>query len=114
MLPERHLWHDLVARLETSLQRRCDPIRFSDHLVVRLAVSGTTPLAWNMRRDADLLRTEAETRAESMGNVWIDKLEIDCRRLPAGATASADQLRCSSKDDERRGRRIRRLPKRGD
>ena len=84
-------WHDLVARLETSLQDAATR-SVSDHLVVRLAVSGTTPLAWNMRRDADLLRTEAETRAKSLGDVWIDKLEIDCRRLPAGATASTDQL----------------------
>ena len=84
-------WHDLVARLETSLQDAATR-SVSDHLVVRLAVSGTTPLAWNIRRDADLLRTEAETRAKSIGEVWIEKLEIDCRRTPAGATASADPI----------------------
>ncbi|MDA9422923.1 metallophosphoesterase family protein [Bradyrhizobium sp. CCBAU 53380] len=84
-------WHDLVAQLETALQDAATR-SVSDHLVVRLAVSGTTPLAWNVRRDSDLLRTEAETRAKSLGNIWIDKLEIDCRRKPAGATASTDQL----------------------
>lgn len=84
-------WHDLVARLETSLQDAATQSA-SDHLVVRLAVSGTTPLAWNMRRDVDLLRAEAETRAKSLGDIWIDKLEIDCRRTPVGATPSIDQL----------------------
>ncbi|MBR1366853.1 MULTISPECIES: metallophosphoesterase family protein [Bradyrhizobium] len=84
-------WHDLVARLDTSLEDAATR-SVSDHLVVRLAFSGTTPLAWNMRRDADLLRTEAETRAKSLGDVWIDKLEIDCRRTQSGATASTDQL----------------------
>ncbi len=49
-------------------------------------------MAWNIRRDADLLRTEAEVRAEAIGNVWIEKLEIDCRRPVAGAAESADPI----------------------
>src|SRR4051812_41755917 len=72
-------WPDLVDKFETTLRdaaARSD----SDHLVARLAIAGTTHMAWDIRRDADLLRTEADARAESIGNVWIEKLEIDCRR----------------------------------
>ena len=49
-------------------------------------------MAWNIRRDADLLRTEAEARAEAVGNVWIEKLEIDCRRPVASAAENADPV----------------------
>jgi hypothetical protein len=60
--------------------------------VVRLELTGTTPLAWRMRRDADLLLAETRERASRIGSVWIEKLELDCQ--PPGATASpgADPL----------------------
>jgi DNA repair exonuclease SbcCD nuclease subunit len=64
----------------------------SDHVVARLAVSGATSMAWNIRRDADLLRTEAEARAEAIGNVWIEKIDIDCRRPVVGSAESADPV----------------------
>jgi len=84
-------WSDLVARLETTL-RDAAARSASDHLVARLVISGTTPMAWNIRRDADLLRTEAEARAVSIGNVWIEKLEIDCRRPVSIAAGNADPV----------------------
>lgn len=84
-------WSDLVARIETTL-RDATTRSASDHLVARLAVSGTTTMAWNIRRDADLLRTEAEVRAEAIGNVWIEKLDIDCRRPVASAVENADPV----------------------
>ncbi|WP_407180433.1 exonuclease SbcCD subunit D [Bradyrhizobium sp. STM 3562] len=84
-------WPDLVARLETTLGDAAARSA-SDHLVARLAISGTTPLAWNIRRDADLLRTESEARAESIGNIWIEKLEIDCRRPVPVAAEDADPV----------------------
>jgi hypothetical protein len=72
-------WRDLAARIESALGEASDRSR-SDHLVARVSVSGATPLAWTIRRDADLLRTEAESRAGAIGNVWIEKLETDCRK----------------------------------
>jgi hypothetical protein len=47
--------------------------------VVRLRFTGTTPLAWRIRRDADLLQTEAASLAFVAGKAWIDKVEIDCQ-----------------------------------
>src|SRR5438552_353823 len=77
-----------AARLERAHGEGADRPA-SDHLVARLAVSGATSMAWNIRRDADLLRTEAEARAEAIGNVWIEKIDIDCRRPVVGSAESA-------------------------
>jgi DNA repair exonuclease SbcCD nuclease subunit len=49
------------------------------HLVVRLTLTGATPLAWRIRSDADLLKTELEVRASAIGDTWIEKLDIDCQ-----------------------------------
>lgn len=65
-------WSELAAQLERALGEAAGRSA-SDHVVARLAVSGATPMAWNIRRDADLLRTEAEARAETIGNVWIER-----------------------------------------
>jgi hypothetical protein len=53
----------------------------SEHLVARLHLTGSTSLAWQMRRDHDLLLTEAEDRAAQTGDCWIEKLEIECTPL---------------------------------
>jgi exonuclease SbcD len=84
-------WSDLAARLERAIGDAAGRSA-SDHVVARLAISGATPLAWNIRRDADLLRTEAETRAEAVGNVWIEKIDADCRRPVGNSTGSADPV----------------------
>lgn len=84
-------WSDLVARIEATLGD-ASKRSVSDHLVARLAISGATTLAWTIRRDADLLRTEAEARAETIGNVWIEKLVIDCQRPVTGTAESADPV----------------------
>lgn len=83
-------WPDLAARVDKALGEAADRSA-SDHVVARLAVSGATPMAWNIRRDTDLLRTEAETRAATIGNVWIEKIDIDCRR-PVVDSESADPV----------------------
>ena len=77
-------WSELAGMIENALGEAAASSA-SDHLVARLTITGSTPLAWTVRRDADLLRTEAESRASALGNVWIDKLETDCRRPSATA-----------------------------
>ncbi len=77
-LSEARDWREVVARVGGGLEaaRACAA---SDHLVARLALTGTTPLAWRLRRDADLLRAEAEARAGALGATWIDKVDIAAR-----------------------------------
>lgn len=95
-------WPDLVARIETALGEATER-KTSEHLVARLIVSGATPLAWTIRRDADLLRTEAESRASAIGDVWIEKFDIDSRRPAAqieGQSADpVEELRKVMNDD---------------
>lgn len=50
----------------------------SDALVARLSLTGATPLSWRLRRDAPLLLAEVQEQATTVGNVWIDKLEVQC------------------------------------
>ncbi|RXG90044.1 metallophosphoesterase family protein [Bradyrhizobium zhanjiangense] len=95
-------WRELVSRIERALGEVSDRSK-SDHLVARVSVSGATPLAWTIRRDADVLHTEAESRAAAIGNVWIDKLETDCRKPaiidPADNADPVEVLRRTMSDE---------------
>ena len=84
-------WRDMVAALGTAL-RQARARAQSEHLVARLRLVGTTPLAWRMRCDRDLLQAEAADKAFVIGKSWIEKLEIDCRTPNAVAGPGADPI----------------------
>src|SRR6202007_2243575 len=74
----------------------------SEHLVARLHLAGTTPLAWRIRRDLDLLATELDERASLIGGCWIEKLEIVCHTAREHSGSSTDpviELRRLIEDD---------------
>ena len=71
-------WRDIVKALGQELERERNRTSV-EHLIVRLSVIGETSLAWHIRRDRDLLKTEADNHAASIGSCWVEKLEIDCR-----------------------------------
>ena len=71
-------WRELVSRLGRALETMRSAVG-SDHLVARLHVVGATALAWRIRRDLDLLKTEADDRAATLGSCWVEKLEIACQ-----------------------------------
>ena len=81
-------WNEVVSAIELALGRARDAA-VSEHLVARLTLTGSTPLAWKLRRDGDLMKTEADTRAETMGRSWVEKLEIDCVAPEAGLSRGA-------------------------
>ncbi|AKI00036.1 DNA repair exonuclease [Hoeflea sp. IMCC20628] len=84
-------WSDLAEKITDALkQARANST--TPELVVRLGFSGATDLAWRMRRDADLLMTEAQDRAARIGAVWIEKIEIDCVPPRSEGPASTDPL----------------------
>ncbi|KRB49283.1 serine/threonine protein phosphatase [Rhizobium sp. Root708] len=78
-------WAALVAGATAHLGALRDAVA-ADHLVVRVEVTGASELAWRIRRDADLLRTDLEMRGSSIGNVWIDKVVTSCVPPVNGAT----------------------------
>jgi DNA repair exonuclease SbcCD nuclease subunit len=78
-------WPGLIDAI-TAAMETARSLAVSPHLVARLRLSGATPLAWRIRRDLDLLKTEADDRASAVGRCWVEKLEVDCAApgLPAG------------------------------
>ena len=88
-------WREMVGKLERALGRARDGVA-SEHLVARVKLTGTTALAWRLRRELDLLRTEAESRAAGLGKTWIDKVDVQCRPpaigLDRAAPAEGDPL----------------------
>ncbi|MGH6714002.1 MAG: metallophosphoesterase family protein [Bradyrhizobium sp.] len=84
-------WRDLVTAVTRALEQTRDSV-VSEHLVARLQVTGTTPLAWRIRRDLDLLKTEADDRGAVLGACWIEKLEVATHPPREIAGSSADPL----------------------
>jgi exonuclease SbcD len=64
----------------------------SEHLVARLRVTGATPLSWRLRRDVDLLKTEADDRGSLIGACWIEKIEVATHSATQTPQTAADPL----------------------
>jgi DNA repair protein SbcD/Mre11 len=77
-------WKDMVAAVASAMEQAREEA-ISKHLVARLRVTGRTPLAWRLRRDIDLLKTEADDRAAVIGRCWVEKVEVDCQEPGTGA-----------------------------
>lgn len=84
-------WRELVSTIARTLEKERSGA-VSDQLVTRLRVEGSTQLAWRIRRDADLLKTEADDRASVIGSCWVEKLEIACEPPTTDAESSGDPL----------------------
>lgn len=93
-------WPELVAAIDQALRAARRDLA-GDHLVLRLRLTGATPLAWQIRRDRDLLESEARNSAESIGTLWIESLDSDVidPRTTAGAGALADLARLVADTD---------------
>lgn len=74
-LSETLEWSDVVGRVRSALEDVRASVR-SRHVVVRLGLTGTSPLSWALIRDRDLLLAEAEQVAEQTGDSWVEKLEV--------------------------------------
>ena len=68
-------WHGLLDRAETALGQ-AKQAAGGAHLVARLTLAGATPLAWRLRRDEDLLLGELQNLAASLGECWIEAVEL--------------------------------------
>lgn len=84
-------WRDMVARVDAALGRAREAA-ISEHLVARLRLTGSTPLAWRLRRDPDLLKAEADDRAAAIGASSVETIELDARPPVAADGVSADPL----------------------
>lgn len=83
-------WRGAVGQIAEALGR-ARGLAVSPHLVARLAVTGATPFAWQIRRDLDRLRAEAERSAEDLGATWIEAVELGVT-APGGPAAAGDAV----------------------
>lgn len=81
-------WSDLVSRLDESLSQAAQAPRAEEHLVLRLKLSGASPLAYRISRDHDRLTEEARSFAGHYG-IWLDKLDLDVS-APQGSDQAGD------------------------
>ena len=73
-LSEAAEWGEAFARVGAALAAERAAVE-ADTLIVRLTLTGETPLNWLLRRDPELAREQARIRAGA--NTWIDKVELD-------------------------------------
>jgi DNA repair exonuclease SbcCD nuclease subunit len=77
-------WHAVLDAIAHALGA-ARAATAAEHLIARLRLTGTTPLAWRLRADPDLLKAESDLRAGATGKTWIEALEIAC--TPPESTA---------------------------
>ncbi|WP_077961573.1 metallophosphoesterase family protein [Ensifer adhaerens] len=75
-------WRDMLDAVRQALSRTCGEIS-AQNVILRLMLAGTTPLAWRLRRDADLLRAEIDNIAAGIAGCWIEKVELTCGNVRA-------------------------------
>ncbi len=75
-------WRALLNRIDTAMTELREARR-SGHLILRVLLTGATPLAWRLRRDRDFLLAELESLAASRVASWIESVEIDCHEAVA-------------------------------
>ncbi len=80
-------WRDDGGCARTALGEARDAVA-SEHLVARLRLTGTTPLAWRLRRDLDLLLTEAEAQAAGSARPGSTRSSCSADRRHAPRRAS--------------------------
>ncbi|MBZ9905642.1 DNA repair exonuclease [Mesorhizobium sp. B2-7-3] len=85
-------WPDVVGRVRSALEAARAFVG-SRHAVIRLSLTGASPVSWALIRDRDLLLAEAEQAAEQVGDTWVEKLELDVAPTGAGtAGEGADPI----------------------
>ncbi|WP_037460187.1 metallophosphoesterase family protein [Sinorhizobium fredii] len=80
-------WHDMLetSRRHLALLRKSLP---EADLILRITLTGTTPLSWRLRRDFDLLQGELANIAAGFGRCWVEKVET----LFAGCSKQAVRI----------------------
>jgi DNA repair exonuclease SbcCD nuclease subunit len=86
-------WADLIDETSSLLENKRRQTS-AEHLVARVSITGSTPLAWRIWRDLDLLKTELETNSPDRS--WIEKIEVSCSprsgQIVGATTVHADPL----------------------
>ena len=101
-------WENVVSVLKRELKRVRSRTSV-EHLIVRLRITGRTSLAWRIRRDSDLLKSEADEQAATVESCWVEKLEVDCHTADIASEAEGDPVAEFAPSDHVGCRTIREL-----
>lgn len=71
-------WQSALSRIEAALGKASDAA-LSEHLVARLEVSGTTDLAFHLRRDLDRLLLETRDYLAETGKTFVETIDLQVR-----------------------------------
>ena len=82
----------MVSRISDALEATHSAAT-APQSAIRLHLTGSTPLASFIRRDPELVKTEAERCAQGIGNCFIDKVETSCDLPGAAGEPGADPVR---------------------
>lgn len=74
-------WREFVSVSETTLGELADRTD-APHVIARVTLSGTTPLAGRLRRDADVVLSQLREAGRRAGSVFIEQCEPLCRIAP--------------------------------
>lgn len=88
-------WYDLRRAIEQALEGARLPC---PHLVARLTLRGSTPLAPRLHRDRDVALAEAQEIARGLEGVWVEKLVLDLGAEVPGSGALPDLARLIASD----------------
>lgn len=89
-------WGDLVAASETAFEKLMGKVE-TPHVITRVTLSGTTPLAGRFRRDADVTLSELREAARRTGSILIEQCEQNCQvahaKMEAANAGPVSELR---------------------
>lgn len=70
-------WDDVRSALTEGLADLAEATT-APQTILRLELTGQTPFAWRLRRDADSLIKTARLAAARIGGVWIERIDVAC------------------------------------
>lgn len=79
---------DLRAALRARLAGIAARLR-ADQAILRVTLTGETPLRWPLLRDRDTWSETVEAMAAETGRLWLDRLELDLTEPQSAGTGTA-------------------------
>ena len=80
-------WRDMLAQITAAINEAVS--QAAGNSILRVELTGQTTLAWQARRDMDLLSEQIREAAEAIGTVWIEKVECHLHQ-PEASEARED------------------------
>lgn len=81
-------WDDMLRAIYAAMRAH----GVEQPQILRVILHGQTPLAWQVRRDLDILTGQLQERFEQNGNIWLDKVVCDLQSPQQAVTGSNAHL----------------------